>query len=343
MLSRRELALAAGAAVAGAAVGGAMLWRGRNPGTLQPFDPELRPFVERFLDHPPPDLTSASLAAFRAMETASAPSPLPGPAVTRTVVAGLNGAPPVGVHLINARAQGARPAILYVHGGGFVMGNAAGAVRQLQGLAAALDCVAVAVDYRLAPEVRHDAMLDDCNAVLRWVHDQAAGIGVDPSRIAIMGASAGGGLAALLAMRARDENVVRPCFQLLVYPMLDNRTGTTAGAKPPCPTLLWSEANNRFGWNAFLGPTGDAGAVPGRRTDLAGLPPTLIAVGSVDLFLGEDVAFATELAQARVPVALKIIPGAFHGFDLAVPQSRAAARLRADIEAALGKVFADRD
>ena len=140
-------------------------------------------------------------------------------------------------------------------------------------------------------------------------------------------------------MRARDENVVRPCFQLLVYPMLDDRTG----AAPPAIPSLWSAANNRFGWASFLGKDLSGRAVPARRRDLAGLPPTLIAVGSVDLFLGEDVAFATQLARARVPLALMIIPGAFHGFDLAVPRSRVAARLRADIEAALGKAFTNRD
>lgn len=331
MLSRREVALAA-LAVAATGGSGASYWRERQ--ALAAFDPELRDFVARYLANPPPDLSPENLAMFRQVERATAPPPLPSPAVKRSQVPGLNGAPPVGVRLINARPGTARPAIFYLHGGGFVMGDAAGAVRQLQGLAAALDCVAVAVDYRRAPETRHDGMLDDVSAALRWVHDQTARIGVDPARIAIMGSSAGGGLAALLAMRARDEGVVRPCLQLLVYPMLDDRTGAAPSSAPS----LWSAANNRFGWAAFLGDR-PANAVSARRSDLAGLPPTLIAVGSLDLFHDEDVAFAKRLASAGVATKLKVTPGAFHGFDLAVPGSRAAKRFRADIIAALATAF----
>ena len=326
-LTRREVALAA---LAAAGIGG-VAWRWWDEqATLAAFDPELRAFVRSTLDHPPPDLTAANLTMFRRIEASGAPPPLPGPAATRMKVSGVE------IEVINARRGGNRPAIFYLHGGGFVMGNASGAVRQLQQLCTALDCVAVAVDYRLAPETGHAAMLGDCGAALRWVHDQAATIGVDPARIAIMGASAGGALATLLAMRARDEGVVKPCLQFLLYPMLDDRTITD----PPAIPSLWSAANNRFGWASFLGEAPSAGAVPARRVDVASLPPSYIAVGSCDLFLDEDVRFARRLRDAGVPTQIDIIPGAFHGFDRAVPQSGVARRFRARTTEILARAFA---
>lgn len=169
---------------------------------------------------------------------------------------------------------------------------------------------------------------DRTYAVLRWVHDNADRLGVDRNRIAIGGASAGGGHAAMLALAARDRREVLVAYQVLIYPMLDDRTGSVRSARPGTGEFVWTAASNRFGWGALLGmPAGSthvpAGTVPGRRTDLAGLPPAFIGVGTLDLFLDEDIAYAEGLTAAGVPVDLVVVPGAYHAFDSVADQARA--------------------
>ncbi|WP_264956480.1 alpha/beta hydrolase, partial [Mycobacterium kiyosense] len=160
------------------------------------------------------------------------------------------------------------------------------------------------------PEHPYPAPLEDCYAVLEWL---AALPAVDRDRVAIGGASAGGGLAAALALLARDRGELTPAFQLLVYPMLDDRSS----AAPADPNFrLWDPAANRFGWTSYLGNADPTRAVPARRTDLSGLPPAWIGVGTHDLFHDEDVEYARRLTEAGVPCQLETIPGAFHGFDL---------------------------
>jgi acetyl esterase/lipase len=170
------------------------------------------------------------------------------------------------------------------------------------------------VDYRLAPAHPFPAALDDCSTALRWLHAQAGPWGVDPTRVAVGGESAGGGLAAALAQRAHDEGVdVR--FQLLVYPMLDDRT-VLAAHQPE--TLVWTSPSNRAGWTAYLGhPVRPAEerpyAVPARRADLSGLPPAWVGVGDQDLFLDEDLAYADRLRAAGVGCEVELVPGLYHG------------------------------
>jgi triacylglycerol lipase len=199
-------------------------------------------------------------------------------------------------------------------------------------------CVVVSVDYRLAPETRHPGALEDCYAALEWVYRRAAELGVDRTRIAIGGESAGGGLAAALAILARDRGEVPVCFQLLDAPMLDDRTGSASEAHPFCGKFVWTPASNRFGWRALLGvePGGadvPAGAVPARTLDLSGLPATCITVGSLDLFLEEILEYTRRLSRAGVVTELHVIPGAYHGFPMAgasAPQVRQWLQLRAD-------------
>lgn len=177
------------------------------------------------------------------------------------------------------------------------------------------------VDYRLAPEAPFPAALDDCFAALAHL---AADPSVDAGRIAVGGASAGGGLAAALALRARDEGGPALAFQLLAYPMIDDRT-VLRGDLDPANVRAWSPTSNAFGWRSYLGPlaTGSdavpALAAPARVQDLAGLPPAWIGVGTLDVFHDEDLAYAGRLNQAGVPCALTVVPGAFHGFDILVP------------------------
>ncbi len=143
-------------------------------------------------------------------------------------------------------------------------------------------------------------------------------VDVDPARVAIGGASAGGGLAAALALMARDRGVVAPVLQLLVYPMLDDRSGVNAHPDDRF-FRLWNRAANRFGWSAYLGDADPALAVPARRADLAGVAPAWIGVGTLDLFHDEDLAYALHLTNAGVACQTVVVPGAFHGFDEILP------------------------
>jgi acetyl esterase/lipase len=212
------------------------------------------------------------------------------------------------------------PALLWIHGGGYVLGTA----RQDDGLcrrfSRTLGITVASVEYRLAPEHPYPTPLEDCHSALTWLAGLPA---VDPGRVAIGGASAGGGLAAALALLARDRGEVTPAFQLLTYPMLDDRSSVG----PPNPNYrLWSARSNQFGWTAYLGNADPRVAVPGRRDDLGGLPPAWIGVGSNDLFHDEDLAYAERLTSAGVPCDVELVPGAFHGFDVVVPKAQVSQR-----------------
>lgn len=217
---------------------------------------------------------------------------------------------------------GPHPALLWVHGGGYVIGSPAQDAGQCRRMAERLGIVVAAVDYRLAPEHRFPEPLHDCHDALRWLADRPD---VDPARVAIGGASAGGGLAAALALLARQRGEVSPVFQLLSYPMLDDRTVTRRDVDVRS-LRLWNPRANRFGWSAYLGrppggPDVDPLAAPARATDLSGLPPAWVGVGTADLFHDEDVAYAERLQAAGVPCQLDVVEGAFHGFDGVVPKA----------------------
>ncbi|MDZ7674803.1 MAG: alpha/beta hydrolase [Acidimicrobiales bacterium] len=214
------------------------------------------------------------------------------------------------------RGDGPHPALLWIHGGGFVMGTAAQDDRTCRGIAEELGAVVASVEYRLAPEHPFPTPLHDCHDALEWL---ASRDDVDTTRVAIGGASAGGGLAAGLALLARERDAVSPVAQILVYPMLDDRTATDPGFDDT-EVRLWDNKANRFGWAAYLGqPPGSASvpppAAPARNEDLSGLPPAWIGVGTLDLFHDEDVAYAERLRTAGVECELHVVEGAFHGFD----------------------------
>ncbi len=257
----------------------------------------------------------------------------------------LGGAADVRVFVINQVAnRELRPAILYIHGGGFVMGSAKASLRNAQDLAKDLDCVVVSVEYRLAPETMFPGALEDNYTALKWLYDNAADLGVDNSRIAIMGESAGGGHAAMLAIAVRDRAEIPVVFQALLYPMLDDRTGSTRAVPQHIGTLLWTAKTNQFGWSSLLGvPAGSnevpAGAVPARVENLRGLPPTFIGVGSIDLFLREDTEYALRLNEAGVCTELYVAPGAFHGFDVSSPEAAIAKTLKTALYGAFARAF----
>lgn len=283
--------------------------------------PQLRPFIATIQAMVgPPGLDDEILAARRKLEFGKPPTAHP-PWFERTIP-GLPGEPDVRLYVINAAAGGdvERPAILHIHGGGFVMRDARSGIQHLQDLALDLDCVIVTVDYRLAPETPFPGALNDNYAALKWLCDHVAELGVDRARIALLGESAGGGHAAMLAIALRDRGEALLVYQALVYPMLDDRTGSIRETPPHQGLIVWSPQENRFGWSALLGvPAGSRevpyGAAPARVEDLRGLPPTFIGVGAIDLFVDEDIEYARRLIGAGVPTELMVVPGAFHGFD----------------------------
>lgn len=201
------------------------------------------------------------------------------------------------------------PAMVWIHGGGMVMGTAAQEDAFCRKLANFTDVTVAAVDHRLAPEHPYPAPLEDCYSALRWLARQPW---VDSTRIAVGGASAGGGLSAAAAQLARDRGDIKLRLQMLVYPMLDDRTGSNGDRR----RVMWSPADNQIAWQWYLAGADPMTAAPARRSDLSGLPPTWIGVGTEDLFHEECRAYAARLRKARVPVREEIAPGAFHAFDL---------------------------
>jgi acetyl esterase/lipase len=218
-----------------------------------------------------------------------------------------------------------RPAVLWMHGGGYVIGSPEVEAMGSSRLARDLGVVVVSPDYRLAPEHPFPAALDDCMTTLVWMRANAEELGIDPDRIAVVGASAGGGLAAAVAQRGHDEGIALRA-QVLVYPMLDDRAvlrDDDAGRG----RFLWTPANNRFGWTSYLGREprmSDAPeyAAPARRTNLTGLPPAWVGVGDLDLFYDENVDYAEKLRASGVPCELVTVPGMYHGADGLAPKAR---------------------
>ncbi|WP_070152456.1 alpha/beta hydrolase [Sphingobium phenoxybenzoativorans] len=272
------------------------------------------------------DFATVDLPPLRAaMDQMFADMPMPEGlpvSVERKSVPGENGAPDVGIMIYTPTAGEAPfPALLHIHGGGYVIGSAAMTEAANRARSAEMGCVIVSVDYRLAPETAHPGLIEDCYAALRYLHGNAGALNVDSKRIGVTGESAGGGLAAALAVMARDKGEFPIAFQHLIYPMLDDRTCTMAEPHPHCGEFIWTPDQNRFGWSAYLGHAPGAEAKPyaaaARSDDLSGLPPAFIAVGAIDLFMEENLEFARRLTRAGVPVELHVYPGAFHGFDMA--------------------------
>ncbi|MBX7453887.1 alpha/beta hydrolase [Mycolicibacterium sp. 3033] len=208
-------------------------------------------------------------------------------------------------------------ALLWIHGGGYVIGTAAQDDKLCQRFAHRLGLPVASVDYRLAPKHPFPAALEDCYSALAWL---ARLPGIDPGGIAIGGASAGGGLAAALALLARDRKEVTPLFQLLVYPMVDDRPSRHPGLESP-HYRMWSEKSDRLGWRAYLKGADPTSAVPARCDDLSKLAPAWIGVGTVDPLYAQDVDYAQRLRGAGVPCELDIVEGAFHGFDVIAPKT----------------------
>lgn len=237
---------------------------------------------------------------------------------------------------------GLLPALLWIHGGGFTVGNPKGDDLLLTRIVEELGCLVVSAHYRLAPEHPFPAALDDCYATLLWLSQQAEELGLDRERLAIAGQSAGGGLCAGLGLMARDRGEVKLCFQMPLYACLDDRHLTASSYEFTDPRS-WSRDMSLKSWEAYLGSTASDDvspyAAPSRARQLAGLPPTYMMIGMLDLLRDENIDYANRLMQAGVPTELHIYPGAFHGFEIAAPQASISQRATSEYIAALKRAF----
>jgi len=283
------------------------------------LDPDLAPVLGAF------ELPAVDAEGVAAMRSASFASPDLSDAVVRTEHE-VPGEPPVPVRVHRAKdAVGLLPAIVTIHGGGYVIGSYDMDSPLLERWCPALGVVGVSVEYRLAPETSYPGPLEDCYAALRWTYDNAGDLGIDKDRIGLYGLSAGGGLAAALALLARDRGEVPLAFVLLDCPMLDDRQQTPSINAEGL--YVWAADSNEFGWRSYLGALYGSDEIPGyaaaaRETDLTGLPPTCVVVGSIDGFRDEDIAYAQRLNQAGVSCELHVIAGLPHAY-LLVPGAAA--------------------
>jgi acetyl esterase/lipase len=315
---------------------------------IDQLDPELRAVVDKLPTDRPLDLSKIPAARVKMKKTvtallASLPE-IEGVTGEDKFVPGPQGDPDVRVRVYRPNDQPSKlPALYWIHGGGYVMGDIEQDDRLMKQLVKRIGCVAVSVDYRLAPEHPFPAPVEDCYAGLKWLFSHADELGVDSSRIAIGGASGGGGLAAGLALLVRDRAEVKVAFQLLIYPMIDDRNVTPASYAITDPRM-WNRDANHLGWKAYLGRDGGGAdvspyAAASRATDLTNLPPAFIPVGALDLFVDENIEYAQRLIQAGVPTELHVYPGAFHGFDLFAPSAAVSKQFKADRDNALKRAL----
>jgi acetyl esterase/lipase len=304
------------------------------------IDPEILAVLDLV---PRLDLTDITVARRERAELAAraAAGHVPPPSV-RTVVRRIPGWPAgepgvvVRVHEPVGESVAPRPALLWVHGGGHVLGAAAQDDPMLQDLVDRTGCAALAVDWRRAPEDPYPAAVHDAYAALRWM---SASTGLDSTRLVIGGASSGGGVAAGVALLARDRGEVSLAGQVLVYPMLDDRE-VTPSSREVTDARLWNHESNRLGWAAYLSGIGGqvpAYAAPARAADVSGLPSTWLATGELDLFRDEDIAYASQLSAAGVSTELHLYPRAVHGFDLFAPHAAVTRRYCRDRDEAFDR------
>jgi acetyl esterase len=293
------------------------------------FDPELAEMVDLL---PVSDWNDPP-AARRALDELTAPFnasvDTSGLTVSELLVPGPPGAPeiPVRVYAPEERS-GPAPGLLDIHGGGFALGNIDMEHAMAARLVRTLKIVVVAVEYRLAPEHRYPAGLEDCYATLQWMAANAGDLGIDLGRVGVYGQSAGGGLAAALTLLARDRGGPSLCFQFLGIPELDDRLETPS-MRQFVDTPLWNRGNAILSWRYYLGDDhGDEVspyAAPARAGDLTGLPPAYVCTMEFDPLRDEGILYALRLLQAGVPVELHQYPGTFHG-SMAVPTAEVSRR-----------------
>jgi acetyl esterase/lipase len=310
---------------------------------MKPYvDPELRPALERLTSHDFSNIEAARRRALAARDLTNAGISLFGNVAIRFWEADRLGDTAVRQYT-NRDCPAPRPALIWAHGGGHVLGHIDQDDAMLQALCAQVGCDVFAVALRRAPEHPFPAPVEDVYSTLTRIAHEANSLGVDARQLAIGGVSAGAGTAAGVALLARDRSEVQLRYQLLVSPMLDDQN-----VPPRSPEVVpgaWSGESNAYGWSAYLGAafgTDDVSpyAAPARATDLSRLPSTFIAVGDLDLFLNEDLHYAANLGRAGVPVEAHVYPGAYHGFTNLVPDAAISRRFFHDRDLALSRALA---
>lgn len=294
----------------------------QNSFDINRVHPELRSTLALMPDG---DFTRESLKALRDsmgnMIFQSLPSD-PSVNIYDRMIPGPENSPDVRVRIYEpAGKQQLKPAILYIHGGGYILGNPETTDFACYRMVKEIDCFVASVDYRLAPDTPYPGPLEDCYSALVWLKNNAKELNVNSERIAVAGGSAGGGLTAALCLLARDRKGPSICFQAPLYPMIDDRN-ITPSSYEFTDGRLWNRAKNEFGWEMYLGSLykGEVPiyAAPARAEDLSGLPPTYTLVGELDLFRDETIDYCARLLQAGVPTELHIYPGCYHGFDMSL-------------------------
>lgn len=305
------------------------------------LDPELAPLIALASD--PSTAVGRQSPMMEAL--LARPQPVSDAVETRQVmVSGMGGAPDVRALLyLPRRSKALRGAVLHIHGGGYISGAPEMAAASNLAFAEALGVVVLSVDYRLAPATKYPGAVEDCHAALGWLHQHSGDLAIDPQRVAVSGESAGGGLAAALALMARDRGSYPIAFQHLIYPMIDDRTAVDQDLSPFAGQFVWTQASNLLGWTALLDCPPGSDQVPcyaaaARADDLTGLPPTFIACGALDLFVDESIDFARRLIRSGVPTELHVYPGAPHGFQF-VQKSRVTQQAARDSFLALCKAL----
>lgn len=309
---------------------------------IERLDPELVPFMET---KPTVDLSDipAARAGYneRMREAALASTPRTSVTTRQVDIARTDGQPDVTVRIHQrVGSASAVPALLWIHGGGHVMGVAVQDDWMLQDLVNRLGCVAVAVEWRYAPENPYPASIEDCWTALNWVASNANDLGIDPARIVVGGASSGGGVAAGLTLLNRDRGGPSVAAQILDYPMLDDRE-VNHSSRVFTDERAWNAESNRLGWDAYLGGIDRSEvpvyAAPGRATDLEGVPPTWIGALELDPLVDDAVAFAQTLMKSGVSTELHVFPGAIHAIDAGLPRSSIGRRYIAERTAAFDR------
>lgn len=306
------------------------------------LDPESRAPLEGLLEALPGGFNAIpDIITRRAVVSQLLVEPEPDPRVTfeDRVIPGPSGDQRIRIYTPKT-AKGASPGLVFIHGGGMILGSIEGEATTAQMLCGETDAIVVSVDYRKAPEDPYPAGVDDCYSASQWVFDNAAELGIDASTIGIYGASAGGGLALAVCLMARDRNSFRFSYMMPIYPMIDDRNETPS-THAVTEVGIWDRAGNEEAWTWYLGgQEPDGYAAPARAKDLTGLPPAFIDVGEMDAFRDEDTLFAQRLLQSGVPCEFRIYPGAYHASEIFAPEAELSKRIWAGRAEALKRFMA---
>lgn len=312
--------------------------------SLHLVDPAFHPIMSTIAKF---DYSSADVAQVRASMTSAslARKGVEDPDIIVEDVDAVADGHSVSVRIYRPRQAGRpMPALLAIHAGGFIFGAVERNDEFNARIAREMGCFVAAVRYRLAPETPFPGAIEDCYAALKWLDAQIGERGLAAGRLVVLGTSAGGGLAASIGLLARDRGEVTITAQILLSPMLDDRTCITKDINPFVGEFVWNQDANRLGWRSWLGQEPGVGevppyAVPARAETLGGLPPTYISTSTLDLFLEEDIEFARRLMHCGVPTELHVYPGVFHGFMRLVPDAQVSRAAQRDLDNALRRAL----